>query len=223
MNDSHMEESNMSMDFNEWKNILLLHKLALDDLETKITILAEEGRFTGEENPIEHIKRRVKTAESIVGKLKRKNLPVSVNSAAENLRDIAGIRITCSFVSDIYKLYDHIEKLPDLEIVEVKDYIKQPKQNGYQSLHLIIKVNLHLYSGMQSVYVEVQLRTLAMDFWASLEHKIYYKYDRQVPSYLTQELKEAAETIMLLDEKMKNIRDEVEIIRTTTEQIMLPL
>ena len=213
----------MGIDFNEWKNLLLLHKLALDDLETKINITAEEGKLLGEENPIEHIKRRIKTPESIIDKLQRKGLPVTVGSAEANLRDIAGIRITCSFVSDIYKLYEHIQKRADIEIVETKDYIKNPKPNGYQSLHVIVKVNLHLYTSIQPVYVEVQLRTLAMDFWASLEHKIYYKYDRQVPEYLTQELKEAAESITALDEKMKNIRDEVEVIRTTTDQIMLPL
>ncbi|GGE78985.1 GTP pyrophosphokinase [Priestia taiwanensis] len=213
----------MGIDFNEWKNLLLLHKLALDDLETKINITAEEGKLLGEENPIEHIKRRIKTPESIIDKLQRKGLLVTVGSAEANLRDIAGIRITCSFVSDIYKLYEHIQKRADIEIVETKDYIKNPKPNGYQSLHVIVKVNLHLYTSIQPVYVEVQLRTLAMDFWASLEHKIYYKYDRQVPEYLTQELKEAAESITALDEKMKNIRDEVEVIRTTTDQIMLPL
>jgi putative GTP pyrophosphokinase len=223
MTDRKTGESEVEIEFNEWKNLLLLHKLALDDLETKINITAEEGRFLGEDNPIEHIKRRVKTPESIIDKLKRKGLPATISSAEANLRDIAGIRITCSFVSDIYRLYTHIQKRPDIEIIEAKDYIKNPKANGYQSLHVIVKVDLHLYTSVQPVYVELQLRTLAMDFWASLEHKIYYKYDRQVPEYLTQELKEAAEAITLLDEKMKNIRDEVEIIRTTTDQIMLPL
>lgn len=138
---------------------------------------------------------------------------MSLPSIRENIQDIAGVRITCSFTSDIYEISDMLRKQKDIRVIEVKDYIKNPKPNGYKSLHLILEVPVFMSDKIENVCVEVQIRTIAMDFWASLEHKIYYKYDKEVPQYLLDELKEAAITVSQLDQKMENIHNEVSKIK----------
>ncbi|MGJ9382778.1 GTP pyrophosphokinase [Salipaludibacillus neizhouensis] len=192
-----------------WKAFLLPYKFALDEMKTKINIMVEEAKYMRDENMIEHVKTRLKTPESIVSKLNRKKLKVSVSSARENLYDIAGVRVVCPFSSDVYDMYELLMKRKDLCVVDVKDYIRFPKPNGYQSLHMIIEVPITLSDRVEYVNVEVQLRTLAMDFWASLEHKIYYKYDKTIPKHLEKGLLEAAKTASAMDEKMKDIHDEV--------------
>ncbi|MCT2343709.1 GTP pyrophosphokinase [Niallia taxi] len=204
----------LSNELIEWKNNLIVYRFALEEVNTKLKILNEEFQFIHNHNPIEHIKSRIKDPRGIMVKLNRKGLGITVENAKEHIHDIAGVRITCSFISDIYDLYEMLKRQSDLKIIEVKDYIKNPKPNGYKSLHLIIKVPVFLSNGMEEVFVEVQIRTIAMDFWASLEHKIYYKFDKGIPEYLLAELKEAADAAHELDVKMKKIKDRVDIYQT---------
>jgi putative GTP pyrophosphokinase len=210
-------QQTMEEKITEWKNFLFIYKFALDEIDTKLTILNEEFQFVHQHNPIEHIKSRIKSPESIREKLKRKGLDITIENAREHIHDIAGVRVMCSFVSDIYKIYEIIGKQDDIRVLRVKDYIKKPKPNGYQSLHLIVEVPVFLSNRTEHVKVEIQIRTVAMDFWASLEHKIYYKFDKTVPSHLTDQLKEAAETVRYLDKKMKKIKDEMEAFKQGTE------
>src|SRR5699024_4791652 len=173
----------------------------------------EEFHIVHDYNPIEHVNTRVKTAESLISKVNRKELPLSLDVIQESIKDIAGIRIICSFVSDIYRISEMIQKQSDIEIVEVKDYIKHPKPNGYQSLNIIMKIAVMMSDRTIHVYVEMQIRTIAMDFGASSEHKIYDKYNKQVPDYITRELKEAANSVAELDRKMEYINNKVNILK----------
>lgn len=193
--------------------MMLLYKFALNELETKIEILREEFLMIHEYNPIEHTNSRLKSPESILKKLNRKGKGISVESIRENVKDIAGMRITCSFISDIYRVFDMLEKQSDIKVLKVKDYIKNPKSNGYKSLHVLLETPVFMSDGKEVVTVEVQIRTIAMDFWASLEHKIFYKYDQFVPEQLLIELKEAADSAFALDEKMERLHNEVKIIK----------
>ncbi|HIW34569.1 MAG TPA: GTP pyrophosphokinase family protein [Candidatus Paenibacillus intestinavium] len=193
--------------------VMMMYQFALTELETKIEILKEEYQLLHDYNPIEHTKSRVKSFESIIGKIQRKSLPFSINSIRHEIKDVAGIRITCSFISDIYRVQEMLQKHFDVEIYEVKDYISSPKPNGYRSLHLIAGVPVVMTTGREVVCVEIQIRTIAMDFWASLEHKIFYKYDQAVPSKLTAELKQAADVANNLDEQMERLHHEITIIK----------
>jgi len=193
--------------------MMLLYKFALSELETKIEILREEFLMIHEYNPIEHTNSRLKSPEGILKKLNRKGKSISVDSIRENVKDIAGMRITCSFISDIYRVFDMLEKQSDIKVLEVKDYIKNPKSNGYKSLHVLLETPVFMSDGKEIVTVEVQIRTIAMDFWASLEHKIFYKYDQFVPEQLLTELKEAADSAFALDEKMERLHNEVKVIK----------
>lgn len=194
--------------------MMLLYKFALSELDTKIEILREEFLMIHEYNPIEHTNSRLKSPESILKKLNRKGKSISVDSIRENVKDIAGMRITCSFISDIYRVFDMLEKQSDIKILQVKDYIKNPKNNGYKSLHVLLETPVFMSDGKEIVTVEVQIRTIAMDFWASLEHKIFYKYDQFVPEQLLTELKEAADSAFALDEKMERLHNEVKVIKS---------
>jgi len=198
----------------EITRFIMMYKFALDEMETKIDILKEEFQLLHDYNPIEHTKSRIKSFESIMRKIARKRCDFSLPSIRENIRDIAGIRITCSFISDIYAISEMLQKQSDLKIVSVKDYIKHPKPNGYQSLHMLVQVPVFMSDRTEMVYVEIQIRTIAMDFWASLEHKIFYKYDGDVPSHLLSELKEAADTAAELDKKMQRLHEEIETIKS---------
>ena len=197
----------------EWKDRLFIYKFALEEINTKLNILNDEYQFIHNHNPIEHIKSRIKSPASMVKKLQRKNLPITIENAIEHLNDIAGVRITCSFISDIYTMYEAISRQDDIEVIKVKDYIKNPKLNGYKSLHMIVTVPVFLSNHVEKVKVEIQIRTIAMDFWASLEHKIYYKFDKEIPEELRMQLKKAADAAHFLDEKMKSIRDEVDLYK----------
>jgi putative GTP pyrophosphokinase len=194
---------------NELKRFSLIYKFALDEMNTKINILKEEFIHIHEYNPIEHSNSRLKSMESIFKKLKRKNFSFSMESIRENIKDIAGIRIICPFITDVYKICQMIEKQMDIELVERKDYIQNPKPNGYQSLHLIVKIPVFMSDRVEMVFVELQIRTIAMDFWASLEHKIYYKYDKEIPERIKRSLKDAALSASELDHKMESINNEV--------------
>ncbi len=202
----------------EITRFMMMYKFALDSLETKIEILKEEFQFLHDYNPIEHTKSRLKSPESILNKMYRKRCDMSFPSIKTHIKDIAGLRITCSFVTDIYRISDMLRSQNDLTIVETKDYIKNPKPNGYQSLHLLVEVPVYMSDRQENICVEVQIRTIAMDFWASLEHKIFYKYNEAVPPRLLQELKEAADSAAALDKQMERLHIEISEIKENNEE-----
>ncbi|GAA1706528.1 hypothetical protein GCM10009808_25680 [Microbacterium sediminicola] len=193
----------------EVQRFLLPYQFALKEIETKVEILRDEFQHLHDYNPIEHISGRVKSPDSLVAKVGRKGIEGDFASIREHITDIAGVRITCSFVTDTYRLFDLLTAQDDIQIQQVKDYISEPKPNGYKSLHAIIQVPVFLSSGRVDVPVEVQFRTIAMDFWASLEHKIYYKFDRQVPDGLLEDLRDAAASAAELDERMQRLHRQI--------------
>ncbi|NYF16725.1 putative GTP pyrophosphokinase [Microbacterium sp. AK009] len=194
---------------NEMQRFLLEYRFGMQEIETKIGILRDEFLYLHDYNPIEHVSSRVKSPDSIVDKVARKGIEPEFAVVREHITDIAGVRITCSFVTDAYRLFDLLTRQDDVTVRTVKDYISDPKPNGYKSLHAIVEVPVFLSTGRVVVPVEVQFRTIAMDFWASLEHKIYYKYDRQVPEGLIESLKDAADTAAELDARMERLHREL--------------
>ncbi|WP_054024240.1 GTP pyrophosphokinase family protein [Bacillus sp. FJAT-28004] len=194
----------------QWAHFFLTYKFALDAVETKLNILNEEFQFIHDYNPIEHMKTRIKAPESVMQKLQRKGLAITLEDAKEHIRDIAGVRVICSFSTDIYQIVDMISKQSDVRVVELKDYVINPKPNGYQSIHLLIEIPVFLTDRTENVLVEIQIRTIAMDFWASLEHKIYYKFNEQIPLHIQQQLKGSADMIHLLDREMLALNVEVQ-------------
>ena len=188
---------------------MLPFQFAINEIVTKIEILRDEFAYLNDYNPIEHISSRVKTPESLLAKARRRDIPVDPESLANRLDDIAGVRVTCSFISDAYRLTELLCAQPDVRTLQTKDYIAEPKPNGYRGLHTIVETPVNLSTGQLPVKVELQVRTIAMDFWASLEHKIYYKYDRTVPAHLLDELTVAAGTANVLDQRMQAIRNEI--------------
>ncbi|MFD2209432.1 GTP pyrophosphokinase family protein [Virgibacillus halophilus] len=198
---------------NDLTRFMMTYKFGLDEMNTKLMILKEEFQHFHDYNPIEHIKSRIKSPESILKKLTRKNLPVTLDAIKENIQDIVGFRIVCSFTSDIYRLSEMIQQQKDVTLVTCKDYIKHPKPNGYQSLHLILTVPVFMSDREEQVHVELQIRTVAMDFWASLEHKIYYKYNKNIPENLIEELRDTAAVANNLDERMEKLHREVQHIK----------
>ena len=193
----------------QWKSVMFLYDSALKEINTKIEILNNEFVHIYNYNPIEHIKSRLKTPDSIVKKLKRYGFEVTIDNMVEKLSDIAGIRIICSFTSDIYQIAEMITKQSDVTVLYVKDYIKNPKPNGYKSYHMVVTIPIYLTDGPVDTKVEIQIRTIAMDFWASLEHKIYYKFEGNAPAYLQQELKACADVVNMLDVKMFSLNQAI--------------
>ncbi|WP_050181673.1 GTP pyrophosphokinase [Domibacillus robiginosus] len=203
----------MDQEIDKWKKLMLTHKFALDEVNTKLNILNEEFQHIHRYNPIEHIKSRLKHQDGIIEKLKRKGYPLTSENARRYVRDIAGIRIICSFTSDIYHVLHMLSNQRDIRVVQVKDYIQQPKPNGYQSLHVMIEIPVFLTVSTEKTMVEVQIRTTAMDFWASLEHKLFYKFDGVIPTLFQKELKSAADTMTVLDQKMNAIKCEMDFMK----------
>ena len=193
----------------DFARFIMPYKFGIDEISTKVSILREEFAELQDYNPIEHIASRLKSAESIEQKVIRKNCEPSFEAIREAITDIAGVRIVCSFVSDVYRVFELLTAQEDVRVLRVKDYIAHPKPNGYKSLHVIVEVPVFLSGGPIAVPVEVQLRTVAMDFWASLEHKIYYKYDGEVPDALVAELRDAARTAGELDARMERLHREL--------------
>lgn len=194
------------------RRLVLTYKFGIDEVMTKLSILREDFRHMRDYNPVEHVGSRLKSFESILAKCRRKGIPLTPDAIREQMFDVAGVRVTCSFVSDIYRVRDMLVGQADLTLLEERDYIAHPKPNGYKSLHLILQVPVFLSDRVEDVIVEVQLRTIAMDFWASLEHKIFYKYHRQVPPHLLDSLRLAAEVASTLDASMERIHDEVKAL-----------
>jgi putative GTP pyrophosphokinase len=212
------DEMNISPDvveerIEEMNETLLIYRSAIKEVKTKLDILDDELKIKRKRNPIEYMKSRVKTPSSIMDKLRRKGLEMSIESAKKNLNDIAGIRVICSFVGDIYDIAKMLIRQDDITLIEEKDYISNPKPNGYRSLHLVVEVPIFFSDCAELVRVEVQIRTIAMDFWASLEHKLYYKTSGESPVHITQDLKECADLITSTDMRMQDIQREVEKLR----------
>jgi putative GTP pyrophosphokinase len=199
---------------------LLSYKFAIDTVMAKVNILNEEFRYTHDHNPIEHVSSRLKTPASIMEKARRRGVPFDLDEIRGAILDIAGIRVTCSFVSDTYTIRDMLTGHEDIKVVEERDYVRSPKPNGYRSLHLLVETPVRMSDRTVHVPVEIQIRTIAMDFWASLEHKIYYKYAKSVPQELLDEIREAAEAANRLDVTMERLYDEV---REQGDRVRAPL
>lgn len=189
-----------------------LYDGAIREVRTKLEILDREFSILYASNPIHHIDSRLKSPKSIVEKLQRKGLPVTVEAAEENLFDIAGIRIICNYLDDIYRLAEMLIHQQDIELVEQVDYIRSPKPNGYRSLHLVVRVPVFLSSHTELVPVEIQIRTIAMDFWASLEHQLRYKNDVEATASLKYRLQRCAEQSAALDLEMQSIYQEMRML-----------
>jgi len=181
---------------------LLNYKFGLDEMLTKINILREELAFRGTGNPIEHVSSRLKSIESLRAKAERIGCPLELDAIAEQITDIAGVRIVCAFIADAYQVLDMLTTQPDVTVKVIKDYVARPKPNGYRSLHVIVEIPVFLSDDVRRVPIELQIRTVAMDFWASVEHKIYYKYAKDVPGELVAELAAAARVAHDLDQRM---------------------
>ena len=196
-------------EFNKFRQFMMMYNCAIKEVQTKFEILNDELSTMHNRNPIEMIKSRIKTPESIIEKLYRKDFPISIESVLENINDVAGIRVICSFIDDIYEVAHMLSIQDDVKVIEIKDYIKKPKENGYRSYHMIVEVPVFFTNRKQYMRVEVQLRTIAMDFWASLEHKMRYKKNIANANEISDELRICADIIAETDNKMQNINKRI--------------
>ncbi len=194
----------------EYQHIMMIYESGIKQIETKLDILNKENKISGRRNPIETVKSRIKSPESIANKLQKKQLPITFESMVNNLDDIAGIRVICPYISDIYSVRDMLLKQPDIKLILEKDYIKNPKESGYRSLHIVVEIPVYLSETTHNVRVEIQLRTIAMDFWACLEHELHYKTTTRVPESVRRELYRVAETIAMTDREMEEIAIELQ-------------
>lgn len=194
----------------DWKEVTLVYTAALRQINTKLEILNDEFAHVHQYNPIEHIKSRLKTPESIVKKLKVHGYDSTIENMIKYVNDIAGIRIICSFVSDIYRIADMIRSQNDVQVIAVKDYIRNPKPSGYKSYHMIVTIPVFLSDRTVEAKVEIQIRTVAMDFWASLEHKINYKFEGNAPEHVRTELIECSRMVAALDNRMQELNEEIQ-------------
>lgn len=216
MSENHQQQ--LSAEFqqmvDEFFTVQCRYQSAIREVQTKLEILDDEFQMKHKRNPIHHMQTRMKSIQSMMDKLRRRQEKVSISSAVANLTDIAGIRVICSYIEDIYTVADLLTSQDDIRLVRIRDYIKHPKDNGYRSLHLVIEIPVFLSEGRVMVPVEVQIRTIAMDFWASLEHSLRYKAEGEVTEDISQELQQIAEDIALLDQKMQRIHDRVDAMAT---------
>ena len=211
----------------QFQEAMMQYSCAIREFKTKLEVLNDELSMRNARNPIEMIKARVKKPKSIVEKLQRRGLPLSIESMESNLDDIAGVRVICSFVDDIYEISRMLERQDDVTIIAIKDYIKAPKENGYRSYHIIIRYPLSTALGPKEVFAEIQIRTNAMNFWATAEHSLRYKYSGNIPQELQDRLHNCAEAAFHLDQEMSTIREEItnaqrlnEIRRKMTSNIL---
>ena len=195
-----------------WKEVTLIYNSALKEIGTKLEILNDEFQHVHRYNPIEHIKSRLKTPESIVKKLKKYGYESTIANMVKYINDIAGVRVICSFTSDIYRIADMIAKQDDIKVISIKDYIENPKPSGYKSYHMLVTIPIFLSDRIVDAKVEIQIRTVAMDFWASLEHKIHYKFEGNAPQEIKDELIECAKMVSELDARMLSLNEQVKSI-----------
>lgn len=193
----------------EYKEMLFLYRSALKTLKYRLEVLNDEFQYVHNYNPMETIKTRVKSEESIIRKLQMKGLTVTLDHIKREIEDIAGLRITCSFTSDVYRVVDMITRQKDIEVMRVKDYYLDPKPSGYRSYHMIVAIPVHLMDITAKVKVEVQVCTRSMDTWANLESKIFYQYGGEVPVHLQRELRECSEMIYYLDNKLLEMKEDI--------------
>ncbi|WP_434063592.1 GTP pyrophosphokinase [Paramicrobacterium fandaimingii] len=193
----------------EFPRFLMQYRFAVDEMLTKVSILREEFLHLHRYNPIEHVSSRVKSPQSLLNKMARRGVTPEIEQIRQQITDIAGIRISCSFIADTYRVLETLTSQDDVRVLQIKDYIKNPKPSGYKSLHAILEIPVFLSNGAVPVICEVQIRTIAMDFWASTQHKINYKYRGQVPDRLVDELKQAADAAGQLDRQMERLHAEV--------------
>ncbi len=203
-------ENNNGVD--SWKEVNLVYNSALKEINTKLEILNDEFQHVHQYNPIEHIKSRIKSPESIVKKLRKNGYESTIENMVKQVNDVAGIRIICSFTSDIYRIAEMLINQNDIKVISVKDYIRNPKASGYKSYHLIVTLPVFLSDRIVDAKVEIQIRTVAMDFWASLEHKIHYKFEGNIPEHIKEELIECSMMVSELDAKMMDLNDEVQLL-----------
>ena len=196
----------------QFQQIMMIYESAIKPIETKLEILNKESSVNRTRNPNNTIKSRIKSPESIAKKLEKKGYPVNFDSMMKNLNDIAGVRVICPYISDIYSVRDMLLKQPDLTLIKQNDYIDKPKESGYRSLHLVMEIPVYLSKTEHNVRVEIQLRTIAMDFWASLEHQLRYKNSAKVPDSVRRELFRVAETIAMTDREMEEIAIELQAL-----------
>ena len=205
-----MDVSTDRNDIDSWKEVTLFYNPALKQISTKLEILNDEFQHVHRYNPIEHIKSRIKTPESIVKKLKKHGYESTIGNMVRYVNDIAGIRVICSFTSDIYQIAEMISNQSDINVISVKDYIVNPKQSGYKSYHMLVTVPVYLSDRIEQTKVEIQIRTVAMDFWASLEHKIHYKFEGNAPDSIRDQLVECSRIVSDLDARMLNLNKEIQ-------------
>ncbi len=201
-----------------WNAVIFLYNSALKEVRTKVEILNDEFQQVHQYNPIEYIKTRIKSPQSIVKKLKRSGYESSIDNMVNYVNDIAGLRVVCSFTSDIYRLAEMIGRQNDLTVISVKDYMKHPKESGYKSYHMLVTVPIFLTDRVIETKVEIQIRTIAMDFWASLEHKIYYKFEGHAPEYISRDLRECSRIVSMLDAKMLQLNEALQEAKEAQEE-----
>lgn len=192
-----------------YMELMMMYRGAIREIQTKLEVLNDEFSTRYQRNPISFIKSRIKSPESILKKLHTRGYEISLESITENLHDVAGIRVICSFIDDIYEVAQMLTKQDDVTLIETKDYIQNPKPNGYRSLHLILEVPVFFSDRKQPMKVEVQIRTIAMDFWASLDHQLRYKRDIENASQISEDLKDCADIISATDQRMQIIKYQI--------------
>lgn len=189
----------------QYRQIMFVYEAAISQIEAKLHILKGEFQFSNDRNPIETISSRIKSKESILYKMQKKGVPMTMSSLVNCVHDIAGVRIVCPFIEDVYAVARMLVRQKDIEVIQTKDYIRTPKENGYRSFHLVCTVEVPFSERTQKVPVEIQIRTIAMDFWASTEHQLRYKKQRQFSECDQKQLKECADLMSRADEIMQHI------------------
>lgn len=195
--------------FDDFMELNQIYSAGIKEVRTKLEILDDEFQVKFDHNPIHHMEYRLKSPKSIIGKLKKRGLPLEIEAIKEHLTDIAGVRVICNYVDDIYRIADLLTSQDDITVLKRKDYIANPKDNGYRSLHLVVEIPIFLAEMKQPIPVEIQIRTIAMDFWASLEHHLKYKSENEVPDAIREELRQCASTITSLDDRMQTIHNKL--------------
>lgn len=210
--DLHMTDPRMEELLHDYAQIRHVYAAGIREITSRLEVLESEFQYGNKHNPIHHIESRVKTLASIVKKLEAMNLPLTITSAKKTLHDIAGVRVVCCYVDDIYRISELLTMQDDVSVVDRKDYIQSPKENGYRSLHLVVDLPVYLSQGKVFIPVEIQIRTVAMDFWAALEHGIRYKSPSEVPAFINDELHACADIIAATDDRMLEIFKAIQLL-----------
>ena len=195
----------------QYRQLMFMHEAAVEQITAKLNILKGEFQFSNDRNPISSICSRIKSKESIIYKMQKKGLPFTISALLENVKDIAGVRVICPFIEDVYYVARMLVRQPDIEVLEVKDYIREPKDNGYRSLHLIVSDKVNFSNVSRGVTVEIQIRTIAMDFWASTEHQLRYKKDTEFSMEAHDKLKHCAELMAEADREIQDLAGDFDL------------